>query len=143
MVCFEADPFHRGRRRRTAQRLALGLDASHAQLDHPVEARRRQLLAGLGPVAAIGDEHTTAPGDQQHARRAAEPGEVADVGERSHEERVDPGVVDPGAQARHPVADLRRRKRIVVTGERALAAHHGVPDGRGASKAATALIAKG
>ena len=47
------------------------------------------------------------------AGRAAEPGQVADVGERGDQQRVDAGVVEAGAQARQAVGDLQRRQGAV------------------------------
>ena len=52
------------------------------------DGRGAQLLGGLLAVAAVGDEQRVARRDEEHAGRAGEPGQVADVLELGDEQRI-------------------------------------------------------
>ena len=118
---------HRGRSRRVGERVALRLEPAHAQFHRAVVSRRGELLRGLGPVPAVGDEQRGPTGDEHHPGRAAEPGQVTDVGQRRHEQCVHAGRVDPGPQASQPVGDLQRGNGAVERHGRGVAVRASSP----------------
>ena len=58
----------------------------------------RRFRRRLYRVAGIDDQHQLAAEYQQHAGRSAESREVADVRRVRHEQRVEPGFLQPVAQ---------------------------------------------
>ena len=78
--------------------------------DVGVDAGRAELLLRLLGVAAVGDEQRVVGRDEEHRGRAGEAGEVPDVGQLGHEERVEMLGGEPLAQAREPRCDLERKE---------------------------------
>ncbi len=148
VIGLEAQAPHRRRLRARGQSLVLGLDAPHGQLDDPAQARGRQLLLGLGPVPAVGDQEsrgTARAGDEEHPGGPGEAGEVADVGQCGHQQGVDLGAVEGATHAHHAPGEVHRGRRAIRYGRHVPAGGpvaHDAPAGRSASSRATALTAK-
>ena len=80
---------------RGGERLALLRDGG-ADLDAGVDARRGELLARLGAVAAVGVNTSASAVTSSIGRAPGEAGEVAHVREVGDEQRVDAGVGERG-----------------------------------------------
>ena len=101
-----------------AEDLVLG-GHREADADVGLDAGRRELLGSLVAVAAVGDQQELVGQDQQHARRAGEAGEIADVDELRDEQRVARVLArrrtGRAGGRRVPATSIRGRLSMIVT----------------------------
>ncbi len=79
-----------------------------ADLDVGTCTRRVELLVRTLRVAPVGDEAGAVPGDEQHAGRTGEPGQVTDIGELRDEQRIDARARDQLLQPTEARAHFER-----------------------------------
>ena len=106
-VIFQPEPSHiDGRRRKRIPLFRLG-ETDH---DVGVDAGGGELIGRLIAIPAVGDERGAIGPHQHHRRRTREPGEIPDVDEAGHQQRVD--AVESGTQPVQPLPDHHRSQAV-------------------------------